>query len=213
MPDVPTDIDELEELTTVSRIRGTTSGRDIFLIGEQHEPPGAEICNQVARNVLEEVEPNAIGVEMPPSSRVPPNSGMGACKSYARENNIMAYRVDKDRREMRESTDSYMRLSIVANEFSHSIEDDGDLNPEAIADARERVRNEFSQDAFRAMYLSRERHMKRKMIELHRRSNGHTVWSGGVFHIDSLSRKLNSVPSAVYESTSPIHRLSETRRI
>lgn len=214
MPDVPTELSELYDLQTVERVI-PFQGADhhIYLVGEQHEPPGAPICKRVAENVLDAVEPAGIAIEMPPDSGVPRTSGMGAAREYAHENNIPAYCVDKPRSAMREAADSYMRLSSVANEFSHPIEDDGDLDAQAIRDARNRVANNFSNEAYREMYSRRERHMAKRIQQLYAQLDGPVVWFGGVFHILSISHRLRMTPATDYEHPTSRRLLTETARV
>lgn len=183
---VPETLDELEQLTTVENI-----GRYCF-VGEEHTPPGAPICKQVAENVLSEVEPAAIAIEMPPGG-TPGGAGMGAAYQYAQDNDVPAFVVDKPRRAMRESVDSYLDLTRDANKFSHEIEPNGDLNEQAIFDARNRIHEQYGAEAYNEMYRNREERMARRVAWLGEEYDGPVAWFGGVFHIKAMSERVSLI--------------------
>ena len=187
----PTTLSELTDLTTVEQARN-----NVYFIGEEHTPPGAPVCRRLAENLLDELEPAAIGIEMPPG-QTPHGSAMGVCAKYAKGNpECDAFLVDKSRHDLRAACESsghnYIDVTSKANEFTHPITDGGDLPTQAILDARDRIYEEFGREVFMEMYKRRERQMGRRMSWLAEQYDGPVLWSGGVFHIKDMRKRVNA---------------------
>jgi hypothetical protein len=190
MPTVPTTLNELENLTTVEWLAPPDDDK-LYLVGEQHQQPGAPICAEVAENLIDQIEPSAVAIEMPPGTRARDRAAMGVARQYVQDNpNVTGYYVDEPRNELRSCVDNYIELSRCANKFSEPIEDDGDLDEIAIYDARSRVKNEFGSEAYLKMYEEREKAMAARVRWLHAQQPGVTLWVGGVFHIKDMWDKL-----------------------
>jgi hypothetical protein len=208
MPTVPTTLSELEELTTVEYIAPPDDDK-IYMVGEQHEDPGASICAEVAENLIDKIEPSAVAIEMPPGTRARDRAAMGVARQYVEGNpDVDGYYVDEPRDELRACVDNYIELSRCANKFSEPIEDDGDLDQMAIYDARSRVKNEFGGEAYRKMYEEREKAMAARVRWLHEQQPGVTLWVGGVFHIKEMWDKLylstSHIPPNLQRDPQPI---------
>jgi hypothetical protein len=190
MPTVPTTLNGLENLTTVEWLAPPDQDR-IYFVGEQHEQPGAPICAEVAENLIDQIEPSAVAIEMPPGTRARDRAAMGVARQYVQDNpDVTGYYVDEPRDELRSCVNNYIELSRCANKFSEPIEDDGDLEEIAIYDARSRVKNEFGSEAYVKMYEEREKAMAARVQWLHAQQPGVTLWVGGVFHIKDMWDKL-----------------------
>lgn len=162
---------------------------DIILIGEKH---GNERSGGLARDVLGEVEPGVIAVEEPPNKAVIPRGAMGAAVQYSRDNQLDFAKIDIEsrRREFASRVDDMARFHAVANSFSSPIQPSGDLQEQAIWDARNGVKDRFGEAAWRIMYPIREQEMARRLLTLRENYDGPVVAAIGAFHVPAVSQFL-----------------------
>ena len=177
-----------DEYTTIEQIG------DIFLVGEEH---GNKNSRQLIERLLDERQPDAIGYEMPPGNR-PASSGMRAALQHAQQRpDVPAIAVDigeRDEmwREVLSSSEHRGELLRDANRFTYPITDNGNLNPQAIHDASNRIRNWWSDNVWRAMYPRREAVMARVLKKMER-EYGEVLCVIGAFHIQRLAQILNYI--------------------
>lgn len=162
---------------------------DVILVGEEH---GNNRCADLAGRVLDAVEPGAIAIEEPPERRAPHSAAMGEVSSYAKNNGLRLAKIDIENRTRRfsQAIGNQRGLHSTANNFTFEIQEDGNLNPKAIRDAREAVKEQFGVSAWRIMYPIRETEMARNLLTLRNEYDGPVVAAIGAFHVPAVSRFL-----------------------
>jgi hypothetical protein len=164
----------------------TAQGGDIILVGEEH---GNSDSAALMDRVLDEHEPAALAQEREPNQRLLRRGAMGAATSYARRHNLPTVKVDI-------GSPSEPGLMTVANEFTAPIEEDGDLDPQAIEDARTAVRDEYDYETYRAMYIDRERAMAANLQASLQEFGAPIICALGAFHILSVRELVATEPAA-----------------
>lgn len=183
----------MEEKTTVQ----TVEGGEIILVGEEHRNQDSR---ELAERVIEEVDPQTIAVERS-GKKYPITSstagGMEYGAWYAEQEKIPLLHVDtkhdKPFRLRRKEGYGTLSLSREANKFSHPIEEDGDVDPRAISDARERVREQFGDDIADAMYIDREEMMVKNLLWAKENFPTPIVVNIGTFHILRMKELFNEI--------------------
>lgn len=197
-----------EDYTTVEE----TLDGDVILVGEEHTPPGAEYSEDLADRVLQEYEPQTIAIE---SYRPRNRSGgaMGRVADYASDEGVPLVAIDNSNPWHRLDC-SRSNLMERANHFSHPIQEDGDLDPAAIYDARERIRDEFGDDAREMMFENRENAMAARLRGLRESTEcgpedmeyeSPIVAAIGTFHIRGIRDRLEENIDLVFVRDERIH--------
>jgi len=191
-------MDEYNDYTTVASLLGG----DIILVGEKH---GNRDSASLMDTVLETVEPQTVAAEMPPRSRVPSTGGMGRARKYATENSAPLIRIDKSGRfnNIRDTDISMSELIRKANLFSYEIETDGDLNEDAIWDARNRIKTYYGNKVWKAMYPEREAAMAKHLLKARSEFETPIVAGIGAFHLPAVSQMI--------QHESPAEKLTDSR--
>lgn len=144
---------EYEDFTTVEVLMDG----DLIIVGEEH---GNENSKRLMQRILDKTDPGMTAVEQGPHHARPVDGAMGEVARYAEREGIDLWHIDNEDRWRSIRSDTDMReLLDVANQFSHEIQLDGDLDERAITDARERVRDQFGNEVFNAVYPDREETM------------------------------------------------------
>lgn len=167
----------------------TAADGSIVLVGEEHQN---SICAELARDVLEEVEPETLAVEMPPTWPAH-GAGMGAMSRYAERHGKPLVNIDEPRGRMKNLDCSYPKLTHVANTFKAPISSEGDVPLESINWARREVRDRFGQEAYNEMYTVRERAMTERLNTLKETYGTPIVAGVGTFHILALRDMLDTI--------------------
>lgn len=162
----------------------TVANEDIILVGEEHHNHRSK---ELMDRVLDEVGPNTIAVEASPGER-PVGGGMGLASNYASKESIPAIAIDSPnkREKFRSCSNNSGRLLTVANQFSHPIQENGDVDIRAINNARRTIRDEFGQQAYNEMYTNREIIMTKVLKSCLRDFESPIVAGVGTFHILAL---------------------------
>lgn len=177
------------DFTTVQRL----ADGDIVLVGEEHRNSNSE---DLSKRVADEIQPQTYAIEQGSKSTgfrigTPgPNSGaMGHFSRRAKRENKPLLCIDENRSDYRSMIPdevSWHKLLSVGNEFSHEIEEDGDMNWRSIIDARENVRSEFGPETYEAFYIFREKGMVARLNRALREYETPIVVAIGTFHILAL---------------------------
>lgn len=158
----------------------------LIIVGEEHTPPGALYSQALGERVLDEYQPGTVAIEMPPGRITGSSGAMGLAREYAKRNGTRLLTIDNQRHLMHRVVDPTQSLMRAANQFTHPIREDGDLNENAIWNARQAVHELFGDDAFYEMYTHREENMAARLREAMRRFPQPIVLFCGAFHVPSL---------------------------
>jgi SAM-dependent methyltransferase len=189
-----TEISELANKTTVGVVEDVShQNTTVYIVGEEHSGEGARRAGSLARELLRNIEePEVVAIE-DNSPSVKRGGAMGAVYSFAEENLASVFAIDEPKSSIREACSevgcSYGSLLLDANEFSHPIQEDGDLDPRAIRDARERVKENYGERVYDAMYTHREKQMAGRLRYLAAHYKP-IVAAVGAFHVPSITHRL-----------------------
>lgn len=176
--------DNLFDKTTVQYLEDG----DVVLVGEGHSGDNAKRAKRLCRRVVDEVGPATLAIEYPDSHiRYHGPGAMGYLSSYGNDFGKPILHIDKGRDGRRNAVDDdYGRFLSDANKFTHPIEKDGDLDPQAITDARARIHDKYGHEAYKAMYTNREVYMTALLREAKDQLATPIVAGVGAFHILAL---------------------------
>lgn len=187
-----------DDYTTVEEVLGG----NVVLVGEEH---GNERCEALAEKVLDEYQPPTLAIESARPSR--PNTGARrAFYDYAKERTLPFIAIDENNRW--HDLDYNGPLHRDANNFSHPIEEDGDLDPQAITDARNRIQEKYGSDIYHAMYTEREEAMAGRINTLLDFFDTPIVVGIGTFHIRALRDYLEAYDDKLRVDDRRIRRAS-----
>lgn len=159
------------------------AGGDIVLIGEEHGNP---LSADLASSVINDLEPRTLAIEMDASSRKPviSSGAMGRVRNYAEKNDLPLLKIDqKDYRNEISSNIRLGKLFGIGNDFSHPIQEDGDVDWKAIRNARMNVLSEFGEEVHHYFYEYRERAMAGRLKKAMNEFETPILAAVGTFHI------------------------------
>lgn len=161
----------------------TLADGDIVLVGEEH---GNVFSKDLMRRVLNDVDPGTLAVEKSPGSWPLMDGGMGRAAQFAEDADRPLLAIDKPSPKFRARSGSRAGLLQDANEFSHPITVDGDVEVAAISNARQRVRDNYGHKTHREMYTEREKEMAGNLKAAIEEYPTPIVAGIGTFHILAL---------------------------
>jgi len=173
-----------EEYTTVREL----PQEGIILVGEEH---GNSRCAMLATEVLQHYQPPVVAVEN--HRPYGGNSGYSAMRevaAFAEARDVPQVGIDEYTRNLWGSAPNRVELLADANRFSYPIAEDGDLTEQAIADARRRIADKYSERVWKEMYEWRERLMAARLREIVEEYGAPVVAAVGTFHINALAEYL-----------------------
>lgn len=177
----------LEELAEKNTVHLAREG-DIVLVGEEH---GNRLCGDLMHEVLEVMEPSAVGVEHGDRGV----AAMGQANHYARLHNIPLTVVD-DKSKLRaceRSIPSHKpRLYRIANTFREPITEGGDAPLTSIESARRTIYELYGEEVYDAMYDYREDAMAEGLEKLVEEHGGPVLGVVGTFHILAIKERLKN---------------------
>lgn len=163
----------------------------VILVGEDHR---SRRCGRLAKRVIDQVDPQTLAVERAPfvSPKPAGRVAMGEATQYAKENGLPLLHIDSrdKRRKFDEAVDNRGEFLKVANHFEDPVTREGEVTINSIISSRSKIRHQFGQEAYEALYIEREIDMARHLIHAVERFEPPIVAAVGAFHVKALEEML-----------------------
>lgn len=179
----------LTEKTTVEVLEDG----DLIIVGEEHTGEGATRSRELGEEILNEYQPQTVAIEAPPGRATGGRGAMSLANGYARRNGADLLTIDNQRGPMRRAVDNFSDYLGTANTFTYPIQEDGDLNPKAIENARQLVYELYGEEAYYEMYTHREEKMAARLREAAASFQPPIVLFCGAFHVPALVEQYHEV--------------------
>lgn len=169
-----------ERFNTVEKIGPLT------IVGVSH---GYKESEELVARAIEDKDPDLMAIEdylyLPYIQGS--SSGIERAKQYSVDSNTPMLLLDQSRQWLWEILgDKTEEVVRCANEEQHRITRLGDIEIEAIIDSRERVRNNFGQEAYNAIFTKREQVICSRLKAAVRETKNKIVAVVGCFHVQSI---------------------------
>lgn len=166
---------------------------DLIIIGEAHGyPESKDLIERVINNF--DIDCLALEIHNSVSLRLcSSDDGMKFAYNYAKKNSLPVYFVDKSDAWLEKETGiDHNKLASFVNKPQCRVMDNGDISMEVISRARSRVREEFNDGVYEAIFTEREDLMCRKISKIREENSGLVLCVVGLFHIKEMVERLGS---------------------
>jgi pheromone shutdown protein TraB len=166
---------------------------NLIIIGEAH---GYLESKDLIERVINNFDIDCLALEMHNSVSLrlcSSDDGMKFAYNYAKKNSLPVYFVDKSDVWLEKETGiDHNKLALFVNKPQCSVMDNGDISMEVISRARSRVREEFNDEVYEALFTKREELMSRRISNIREENSGLVLCVVGLFHVKEMAERLRT---------------------